>query len=152
MRTIVQQREDGAKVGRLEGGGEMRLTLFAVLLVVPAALADVEPKDKKVVAREIVVSGLPSIRAAFGEPTKITSKEDAEKTLGKELSEKVLKEVDLKKEFLLLFRWSGSGGDKLSMTQDKGTVTFHLQRGRTKDLRMHAKLYALPNKTEYKLP
>jgi hypothetical protein len=131
----------------------MRLSLFVVLLVIPTALAeDVEPKDRKIVAREIVVEGLSGGRTGFGEPTKLASKEDLEKALGKELSAKVLKQVDLKKEFLLLFRWAGSGGDKLSMTQDKGKVTFHFVGGRTRDLRLHAKLFALPNKTEYKLP
>lgn len=131
----------------------MRLSLFAVLLVVPVAFADdTEPKDKKIVAREVKVTGLPTSRGTIGEPTKIESKEDVEKVLGKELGEKVLKEVDLKKEFLLLFRWAGSGQDKLAMAEEKGTVNFTYERGRTRDLRMHAKLYALPKKTEYKLP
>src|SRR5262249_24805100 len=134
-------------------GSAMRLSLLIVLFVAPVALAgdDPEPKDRKPVAREIAVDGLPRMRAAFGEPTKIATKEDLEKTLGKELSQKVLKEVDLKKEFLLLFRWAGSGQDKLEMKEDKGSVIFRRIPGRTKDLRMHAKLYALPNKTEYQL-
>ena len=51
----------------------------------------------------------------------------------------------------MLFRWSGSGQDKLDMKEDNGSVTFRLIRGKTKDLRMHGKLFAVPNKTEYKL-
>jgi hypothetical protein len=130
----------------------MRPSLFALLLLVPAALADVEPKDRKIVAREIVVKGLPSARAVLKEPTKIASKEDLEKIIpDRDVRDAILKEVDLKKEFLLLFSWSGSGGDKLLMKDDKGKVTFEYVRGKTDDLRRHAKLYALPNKTEYKL-
>ena len=129
----------------------MRLSLFVVLLVVPAALADdVEPKQKKTIAREITVKGLPMVRGPF-EEVKIAKKEDLEKTFGKDLSETILKEVDLKREFLVLFQWSGSGGDKIEMSEDKGSVTFTYTRGRTRDLRQHAKLFALPNKTEYKL-
>jgi len=131
----------------------MRLPLFVVLLIVPVALADeVEPKDKKVVARQLDVKGLPGVRGALTEPTKIASKEELEKVIDdKALREAILKQVDLKKEFLLLFRWSGSGQDKLTMNQDKGKVTFDYAPGKTRDLRMHAKLFALPNKTEYKL-
>jgi len=129
----------------------MRLSLFVVLLVVPAALADeVEPKEKKVVARELEVKGLPAARGAF-EEIKITSKEDVEKTFGKDVGEAILKQVELKREFLVFFRWAGSGGDKLEMSQDKGSVTFTLTRGRTNDLRLHVKLFALPKKTEYKV-
>lgn len=131
----------------------MRLSLFVVLLAVPFAVAEEpEPKDKKVVAREIEVKGLPSARGPLGQPVKITSKEELDKAVGKELSETIAKQVDLKKEFLLLFQWAGSGGDRLTLKQDKDSVSFDYLRGRTRDLRMHAKLFALPNKTEYKLP
>src|SRR5262245_41908675 len=129
----------------------MRLSLIAVLLAVPFAIAEEpEPKDRKIVAREIEVKGLPSARGALGQPVKITSKEELDKAVGKELSETIAKQVDLKKEFLLLFQWSGSGGDRLTLKQDKDSVSFDYLRGRTRDLRMHAKLFALPTKTEYK--
>ena len=62
-----------------------------------------------------------------------------------------IEEVDLKKEYLLFFQWAGSGQDKLEMSEDKGTVTFTYTRGKTKDLRRHVRLFALPEKTEYKL-
>ena len=41
--------------------------------------------------------------------------------------------------------------DKLEMKEEKGAATFNYVRGRTRDLRSHVKLFALPNKTEYKL-
>ena len=131
----------------------MRLSLCALLLVVPAILADeVEPKDRKPAAREIKVEGLPAGQGELKEPAKIASKDDLEKLVSdKELREKILKQVDLKKEYLLLFQWSGSGQDKLEMKEEKGTVTFSYVRGRTRDLRRHARLFALPLKTGYKM-
>jgi len=132
----------------------MRLLLCALLFVAPALVLadDTEPKDKKVEAREIKVKGLPTARGAFKEPTKITSKEELEKAVtDKTAREEILKQVDLKKEFLVLFQWSGSGQDKLEMSVDKGTATFTRTPGRTRDLRGHAKLFALPMKTEFKI-
>ena len=132
----------------------MRLSLFALLLFVPVAVADdVEPKEKKIVAREIKVAGLPKVRRAFKEPVKITSQAELEKAIeDKEARANVLKEVDLKKEFLLFFQWAGSGKDLLEMQEKDGVQTFTYYVGRTKDLRIHVKLFALPLKTEYKLP
>ena len=37
------------------------------------------------------------------------------------------------------------------MTQDNGLVTFRLIGGETKDLQLHAKLFAVPNRVEYKV-
>src|SRR5262249_27336252 len=131
----------------------MRLSLLVVLLAVPVALADdARPKDKKTVAREIKVKGLPTGTGVLKEPTKITTKEQLEKAItDKDLRETILKEVDLDKEFLLFFQWGGSGGDKLQVSEDDSKVTFTYSRGSTDDLRRHTRLYALPNKTEYKL-
>src|SRR3954451_18370310 len=143
-RTCREGRSSGPS--SVHKGYAMRLSLFALLLVVPVALADdTEPKDKKVVAREIKVTGLPTARGALKDPVKITSKDELEKAVSdKEVREKILKEVDLKKEFLLLFQWAGSGQDKMEMKEEKGKATFSYERGRTRDLRMHAKLFALP--------
>jgi hypothetical protein len=131
----------------------MRLALFALLLIAPVLVADdTEPKDRKVVAREIKVKGLPSARGALGDPTRITSKEELEKVVAdKAARAEILKQVDLRKEFLVLFGWSGSGQDKLELKMDKDKAMFTYTRGRTRDLRMHAKLFALPLKTEYKV-
>lgn len=132
----------------------MRLTLFTLLVVaLPVALADeTEPKDSKIKAREITVKGLPSVRGAFKEPTKITTDKELEKAISsKETREEIRKQVDLKKEFLVLFQWAGSGQDKLDMSVEKNTATFTRTPGRTRDLRNHVKLYALPLKTEVKI-
>jgi hypothetical protein len=125
----------------------MRLSFVTLLLLVPVALADeVEPKEKK-------AAGLPKVRGGFKEPVKITSQQELEKAVeDKEARATILKEVDLKKEFLLLFQWAGSSRDVLEMQERDNVQTFTYYRGRTKDLRMHVKLFALPLKTEYVLP
>ena len=58
------------------------------------------------------------------------------------------KQVDFATEKLVVFAWSGSGGDKLTperIVADKKTIlVFHYQAGRTDDLRRHALVYAVP--------
>lgn len=136
----------------------IRLTLLALLVVVPVAFSDdqAEPKDPKAPkTREIKVKLSAPLRGgAVGKPTKITTAEE----LGKEVTDadarkEVLKEVNFKKEYLLLFRWAGSGGDRLSFTSDEktGEVSFALKRGLTRDLRSHVKLFALPKAAKYKM-
>jgi len=129
----------------------MRLPLFAVLVVVPVALgADPEPKAKPTIPREIRVEGLRGGDGAL-EMTRITSREEAEKSLGLEKGalEKVLKQVDLKRECLVLLRWAGSRLDRIEMKAEKGLVTFTRIHGKGDDDGFRARLFAVPRK--YKL-
>jgi hypothetical protein len=61
--------------------------------------------------------------------------------------------VDLKKEYLLLFAWGGSGQDMLSfsVSKDGKQVTFTRHPGATDDFNLHVKLYAIPAKAKYKI-
>ena len=128
----------------------MLRNLLPVLFVLPVlAAAEPEPKAKSPQPRAIKVDGLPSDEAAFGKPTRIASKKDLEKAIpDKDVRQKVARQVDFKKEYLLLFRWSGSGADRLSVTVDRGKkgdiARFFYKAGRTRDLRRHAALFALP--------
>jgi hypothetical protein len=58
------------------------------------------------------------------------------------------REVDWKKHKLLLFAWSGSGGDKLTFKLNMGAkgpeIVFFYQAGFTDDLRRHVRLLAIP--------
>lgn len=103
----------------------------------PEAVREIELKDAKLPAKE---------GGKWTEPTKITSEDELKKAVGEEAAKAV--KVDFKKEKLLLFRWAGSGQDKLShsveMMEGKTTVLFSLTPGRTKDLRQHAHLFAVP--------
>jgi hypothetical protein len=104
------------------------------------------------VVREIKVDGLPSGGGAL-RANRITGKTQLEFYLGKkDPYEKILAQVDFKKEQLVLFRWTGSGQDKIEMKKVKdGLVTFTFLPGDTNDRKAHAKLFALPLKTEYKI-
>lgn len=108
-----------------------------------AGVREIELKDVKVAAKD---------GAKWSEPLVIKSEDELKKAFGEEAA-KAMK-VDFKKEYLALFHWAGSGQDKLSHaveTKDgKTTVTTTLTPGRTKDLRQHAHLFALPAGAEWK--
>ena len=94
---------------------------------------------------------LPTAEGALADPKKITSKEELEKAVtDADAAAAIAKQVDFKNEVVLLFAWSGSGGDKLTMTEKKGAV-FTLKRGLTRDLRMHTKVFALPKSLKYSM-
>ncbi|MCU0706161.1 MAG: hypothetical protein MUF18_19530 [Fimbriiglobus sp.] len=109
-------------------------------------------EDKKTVRVVKVPDGFMSAldRGKVSEPTVIKSEEEFHKVFGKDAKA----EVDFKKEHLALFQWSGSGQDKLSHvaeTKDgKTVVTTTLMPGRTRDLRSHVELIALPAGAEWK--
>ena len=135
----------------------MRLTVLALFVAAPLLLAsqDSEPKDTKVPAiKEIdMVKGLtPGKPGGATKPTKVSNAEELEKLVpAKENRDELLKKVDLKKQYLLVFAWAGSGGDRLSHKLDKNEVTFSYKRGLTRDLRRHLKVYALAKDTKYKV-
>lgn len=56
------------------------------------------------------------------------------------------KQVDFDKFKLVVFVWSGSGGDKLTgaLVKRGGTAQFTYSPGATDDLRRHARVYAVP--------
>lgn len=62
--------------------------------------------------------------------------------------EAVKKQVDFAKEKLVVFAWSGSGGDRLTSKWTTGgkkpVATFAYRAGFTDDLRRHAQVYAVP--------
>lgn len=129
------------------------LMLIACVCVVRADKADPEPEGKPTKARELAVKGpaFEGFPRGF-EPTKITTAEELTKALNdKDAEAAIKKEADFKKEYVLMFRWAGSGGDKLTFAEEKGKVTFTRTRGLTRDLRQHQKFFALPKKATYEV-
>jgi hypothetical protein len=60
--------------------------------------------------------------------------------------------VDFRKEHLLHFCWSGSGGDLLAPADGKaGEANFTFTPGKTKDRALHVGLYAIPAKAKVKV-
>ena len=96
----------------------------------------------------LTVCGLNAMSAAVEasdkkEPDKV-AREITDRT-----SEAIQKQVDFNKEQLLLFKWSGSGRDKLELRVEEekagAVVVFKLTPGLTRDLRPHVRLYAVAN-------
>ncbi len=88
----------------------------------------------------------------FNKPIVVKSKEEAAKHFGKEAIATLVKAVDFKKQVVLVFAWRGSGGDQLNYTVAESfpeQITFSRQFGRTRDLRPHAKVFALRSNVKW---
>src|SRR5436309_4177587 len=96
----------------------MRPALLVLLLCGPALpAADPEPKDPRAPKpREIAAAGL-GLKGGPGgvdSPARVNTPAGLEKVGADEKAEaRLKKEVDFSKEYLLVFAWSGSGGDRL---------------------------------------
>jgi hypothetical protein len=122
--------------------------LLSTLCLMVAFPADPEPTDPKVKPREIVVGkAAPAERAM--KTAKITSADDFAKQFGKDAADELAKLVNFKAEYVVVFAWSGSGGDKMEMTTDGKKATFTRKFGLTRDLRQHLKVFALPKDFTY---
>jgi hypothetical protein len=133
----------------------MRPVLLLLAVALLARAADPEPYDPKAMrVREVTLPalGLPKA-AAF--PLKVTGSTDLAKvSSSKATQEELKKNTNFAKEYLLIFSWAGSGGDRLSYRTEKGdkgpVVVFTLTRGRTKDLHRHQMAYAVPKAMTYR--
>ncbi len=123
---------------------------MAVLLVVPIMLVAGEPGK----LREIDVKGVKVAAPKKNPfmPTIITNAEELKKAIP-DAEETIQKQLDFAKDKLVLFTWSGSGGDKLTATlsEDGKIATFTRKLGLTRDLRMHMRLFAIPVTAEFKV-
>ena len=88
----------------------------------------------------------------FNKPLVLKSKEEAAKHFGKEAVATLVKAVDFKKQIVLVFAWRGSGGDQLNYTVAESfpeQISFSRKFGRTRDLRSHAKVFALRSNVKW---
>ncbi len=95
-------------------------------------------------------------RGSATKPTVIKDKAGVAKSFtDKATQEKVLKQVNFDKEILLVFRWAGSGQDRIAATGKKTgkgiEVVFGYSRGLTRDLRRHFKVYAVAKDAKWKV-
>ncbi|MCA9080355.1 MAG: hypothetical protein KDA58_07340 [Planctomycetaceae bacterium] len=121
------------------------LILFALC---PVIVDGAEPEVRRIDLPGLSALGRPGKPT---EPVELTSW-DAVKALGagEDLLQAIKKQVDLEQERLLFVRWQGSGQDRLEpvLTTEPGgdgaVLTFRHQPGRTRDLRQHAAMFAVP--------
>tara|TARA_B100000900_G_scaffold314546_1_gene273421 strand:+ start:341 stop:754 length:414 start_codon:yes stop_codon:yes gene_type:complete len=84
--------------------------------------------------------------ASRTKPLVLKSLKNGAKYFGKKTLTKIFKAVDFEKQNVLLFAWKGSGQDRLQYVVKESfpeQIVFSYQRGRTKDLRSHVKVYVL---------
>lgn len=124
--------------------------LFVTMLLVNAAQAEILPPIFN-------VKGVSPNRKAFDDakrttPIEIRSKDDAAKYFEPGDLKTLLAKVDFKKQFVLVFAWRGSGGDRLSYSVAESfpeQIFFAIQPGRTRDLRSHTAVYALRSNVKW---
>jgi hypothetical protein len=90
------------------------------------------------------------------QPIKITDEEELARAIpDKELREQISKQVDFTAHYLVLFAWSGSGGDRVTFQiegdKKQPIVMFEFRPGRTADLRGHCHLYAIVKKATLRM-
>jgi hypothetical protein len=118
------------------------MTGIAVVCLLAGAASAQEP----IVAIKVTPEESVFKDSTWNKPIVVKSTEDAAKHFGKDALETLGKEVDFKKQFLLVFAWQGSGGDKLSYAVAESfpeQIFFSLKPGSTKDVHQHTHVYAL---------
>lgn len=124
--------------------------LIAAFVGLPALAAD--EKDKPVVT-EIATKDLKVAPAKGGkpkEPVTVTSAEElAKNPVVGGAAEELKKSVNFDKQKLLVFAWAGSGQDVVTASigadSDKKPIVYvEYLPGRTRDLRQHVRLFAVP--------
>ncbi|WP_439626903.1 hypothetical protein [Gemmata sp.] len=121
--------------------------ILALSLFAAAAGAEEKPTVREIPTADLKVTFPEQGKA--GVPTVIETADDLAKSpVLKDAAGAIAKVVDFKTEKLVLFAWAGSGQDKLTLAaKEAGTATVLVTEyapGRTRDLRQHVKLYAVP--------
>ena len=90
--------------------------------------------------------------ASRKKPLIIRSEKDAAKHFSKKALAKLKKQVDFKRQFVLVFAWRGSGQDRLRYDVAESfpeQIVFRFKRGRTRDLRPHLYVFALRSNVKW---
>lgn len=90
--------------------------------------------------------------SAWNKPIVIKSQDEAAEHFGEEALDEIAAEVDFEKQIVLVFAWRGSGGDKLEykiLESHPEQIPFSLLPGRTRDLRLHTRVFALRSNVEW---
>ena len=127
------------------------LSLACSLFVSGPLLAE----EKNPAFQELKGLGIPAVKPGFSKvekPLEILKRKDLKAILGKgKAMMELRKRVDFEKQKVLLFRWNGSGKDTLTArtVAQPGVpakIIFNYTPGLTRDIRFHAKVFALDTK------
>lgn len=133
------------------------LSLFALVVLGGFALSlsaaeekGDKSKNKTPVVTDVKVKGrLPfNRRGSVKRPTVVRNAKALDDAIAdKAIAEQVKKQVNFRKQDLLVFSWGGSGQDKLTARiaseEGKGKIAFEYQAGFTRDFRPHSHLFAI---------
>ncbi|MFQ3593539.1 MAG: hypothetical protein SNJ82_10205 [Gemmataceae bacterium] len=131
--------------------------MLGVVCLSLMTLGAAEPEPATTKPREIALSGSWSApEDAKFSPIVIRTKAQLEKAIdNKAVRAEILKAVNWDQDYLVIFAWSGSGGDQVRFEvtkSDKGSeVVFRRRLGLTDDLREHRKVFALPKMMKHRL-
>ncbi len=92
--------------------------------------------------------------AVWNKPLVLNSSDAAAKVFGKAELERLAKEVDFKKQFVLVIAWQGSSGDKLDFAVAESfpeQILFTLRPGLTDDRSQHLHVYALRSNVRWSI-
>ena len=115
-------------------------------------MAGVASAQEPIVPIKVVPAKSVFKNSSFNKPIVVKSKEEAVKHFGKDAVATLGKAVDFKKQILLVFAWRGSGGDQLNYSVAESfpeQIFFSRKFGRTRDLRSHAKVFALRSNVKW---
>ena len=115
-------------------------------------MAGMASAQEPIVAIEAAPDRIVFKNSNFNKPIVVKSKEEAAEHFGKKTIAALVKAVDFKKQFVLIFAWRGSGGDQLNYTVAESfpeQISFSRKFGRTRDLRSHAKVFALRSNVKW---
>ena len=156
--TFDPEHSDGQRnLGPRPRGTVMHNAASLALLAFAAAglVADPKPKDKAMSVRKVDVKVEGEAKGRPAEPTVIRTAEELAKAIPDEKAfAAVRRAVDFEREQVVYFTWSGSGQDKVEFDVKEGTtpeITFTYTRGRTRDVRHHNKLFAMPKGATHKV-
>ena len=90
-------------------------------------------------------------KSGFSNGLELKSEKDALLYFKKDYLKKI--GIDFTKQKLVIFAWSGSGGDRITygvLESYPEQIRFNFNRGRTKDLRRHYKAFIIRNNVSWR--
>lgn len=147
----INSRPSSITSGR---GTDALMPWRAVVAVVLACASGLAAAQEAIVA--IKVQPLREVinKSEWNQPVVIKTGEEAAGHFGKDALGALGRQIDFGKQFLLVFAWRGSGGDKLEYTVAESwpeQVSFTLQRGLTRDLREHTRVFAMRSNVTWRV-
>lgn len=131
------------------------ISIFSLLVALAVPVLAVE-KEEAAVIKEITAlpaAGKPDFRGDWKMPTKISTADELTEYLGDRAPNDDLKAVDFEKSYVLVFKWAGSGQDKLNYEVDESgdapSIAFSRKAGFTRDLRQHLKAFVIAKDATY---